>query len=272
MNKAFVVIILIIAGIVAGCSSTPNGIYSDGDMEDILYDYYKAKAMGENLPSDQQYKARLYVESVFRKYGTTEAEFDSSLVWYTSHPDDFIKIYKKLDERLSDELKEKGSQGNMLLGNIAGLQGDTTELWRGSQFCLLSSAVFSQKMNFYLPADTSFHQDDRFAWTFIVHVSGTGGGDLAASLCIRYENDSISGTTQRIYSSGPVSLNLNAAPNLKPKAIYGFIYKGSGMNMNNSGSPSIVLVDHFSLLRQHKQQTGRPSGTPSGNVKGVLSR
>src|SRR5215467_2628706 len=97
MNKALIVIITVVLCLVAGCSSTPNGVYSEGDMEDILYDYYKAKALGNNLPSDQEYKAALYLKAVFKKYNTTEAEFDSSLVWYTAHPDQFMDVYKKVD-------------------------------------------------------------------------------------------------------------------------------------------------------------------------------
>lgn len=271
MNKVFIVIISVILCIVAGCSSTPDGVFSKGDMEDILYDYYKAKAMGNNLPATEQYKAPLYVQSVFRKYHTTEAEFDSSLVWYTSHPDQFVDIYKNVDTRLSDELKNFAGGGNALAGNLGALQGDTTELWHASQFYLLSNAAFSHRMNFYLPADSGFHKEDRFAWSFVVHLpgSGAGGGSMTAALCIRYANDSIAGTTQSIYSPGPVSLMLDATPGLKIKAVYGFIYKSGGENGDTSTPYSIALVDRFSLLRQHKRlpKVGRSAAGDSTKVK-----
>lgn len=255
MNKVLIVIFSIFLCILAGCSSTPDGVYSESDMEDILYDYYKAKAMGNNLPLDEQYKASLYVQSVFKKYNTTEAEFDSSLIWYTSHPDEFRDVYKKVDERLGDELKNFAGGGNALIGNTFAFQGDTTELWNSAHFYLLSNTSFSRRMNFYLPADTSFHSEDKFAWSFTTHLpgSGAGGGSMTAALCIQYANDSISGTTQNIYSSGPLTLLLDAAPNMKIKAIYGFIYKAGGENGDTSTPYSIALIDRFSLVRQHKQ-------------------
>lgn len=266
MNKVLVVIISFVLCIVAGCSSTPDGVYSEGDMEDILYDYYKAKAMGSNLPSGQEYKAALYIQSVFRKHNTSEAEFDSSLVWYTAHPDQFMDVYKKVDARLGDDLKEfAGSGGNALAGNLPALQGDTTELWNAARFCLLSNTLFSHRMNFYMEADSTFHEEDRFAWSFVAHLpgSGAGGGSMTAALCIRYANDSIIGTVQSVYSSGPVMLMLDATPHLKIKAVYGFIYKSGGENGDTSMPYSLALLDHFSLLRQHKQLPKMGSG---GNV------
>ena len=40
---------------------------------------------------------------MLEKHGTTQAEFDSSLVWYTAHPQLFDKIYPKVIARLSAE-------------------------------------------------------------------------------------------------------------------------------------------------------------------------
>lgn len=250
MQKPLIAIVSVMMSVLIGCSSTPKGVFSEGDMEDILYDYYQAKAMGTNLPISEQYKASLYIQSVFRKYNTTEADFDSSLVWYTSHPDVFLRVYKKVDERLSDELKNKMSGNNLLSSNLTAMQGDTTELWNAPQFCLLSNAQFTHKMSFYLPADTSFRSDDRYAWSFNAHIAGTSDGNMTAALCVRYENDSIASTTQNIYSSGPVTLILAPTSILKPKAVYGFIYKDGDVLESQS---SIVLIDHFSLLRQHRQ-------------------
>jgi hypothetical protein len=43
--------------------------------------------------------ATLY-NSVFNKYGVTRAMFDSTMAYYTEHPDDFQKIYNKVTARL----------------------------------------------------------------------------------------------------------------------------------------------------------------------------
>ena len=70
--------------IVSACKvKRPDSVISESEMENLLYDYHIAKAMGENMPGGENYKKALYVEAVFKKYGTTEEVFDSSMVWYT---------------------------------------------------------------------------------------------------------------------------------------------------------------------------------------------
>ena len=51
----------------------PDFVLSDAKMEAVLYDYHIAKAMGEQLSYNESYKRVLYLESVFRKHGITEA-------------------------------------------------------------------------------------------------------------------------------------------------------------------------------------------------------
>ena len=45
----------------------------------------------------------LYYAQVLEKHGVTQAQFDSSLVWYTAHPKRFDKIYPKVRAELSAE-------------------------------------------------------------------------------------------------------------------------------------------------------------------------
>ena len=40
---------------------------------------------------------------VLEKHGITQAQFDSSLVWYTAHPRIFDKIYPRVVARLKEE-------------------------------------------------------------------------------------------------------------------------------------------------------------------------
>lgn len=72
-------------------------------MENLLYDYHIAKAMGDNLPYNENYKKVLYTDAVFNKYGTTKAVFDSSMVWYTRNMEVLAKVYEKVSKRLKTQ-------------------------------------------------------------------------------------------------------------------------------------------------------------------------
>ena len=89
---------------VAGCKvKRPSDVISESKMENLLYDYHVAKSMGDNLPYSENYKKALYIDAVFKKYGTTQAAFDSSMVWYTRNTEILSKIYDKVKKRLKDE-------------------------------------------------------------------------------------------------------------------------------------------------------------------------
>ena len=47
--------------------------------------------------------ADIYYAEVLEKHGVTQAQFDSSLVWYTAHPQLFDKIYPKVLAKLDAE-------------------------------------------------------------------------------------------------------------------------------------------------------------------------
>jgi hypothetical protein len=51
--------------------------------------------------------------SVFEKYGVTHTMFDSTMSFYSEHPDDFQKVYNKVTaklKRLEDELNAKQNE------------------------------------------------------------------------------------------------------------------------------------------------------------------
>lgn len=94
--------------LLVGCR--PRGVISDAKMRDVLYDLHRAdgaiQVAGYNYSHDQEVAG--YYKNVLDKHGITQAEFDSSLVWYTDNPQIFNKIYPKVVERLEadyDRLK-----------------------------------------------------------------------------------------------------------------------------------------------------------------------
>ena len=105
--------ICMLALAVAGCKvKRPNDVIPESKMESLLYDYHLAKSMGDNLPYSENYKKALYIDAVFKKYGTTQAVFDSSMVWYTRNTEVLSKIYEKAPEILKVQGSVIGTLGN----------------------------------------------------------------------------------------------------------------------------------------------------------------
>lgn len=86
-------------------SCRPKGILHSREMRDIIIDLHKTDALlfekGYRF-NEGEIKA-IYYSQVLEKHHTTQAQFDSSLVWYTAHPALFDKIYPKVLKELKDE-------------------------------------------------------------------------------------------------------------------------------------------------------------------------
>ena len=98
---------LFVLMLMLACKPTvPSEYIQPGEMEDILYDYHIAQAMSRtSVGSEADLNKQVYLDAVLKKYGISEADFDSSLVYYYSRADRFKEIYSHVSERLNDEAK-----------------------------------------------------------------------------------------------------------------------------------------------------------------------
>lgn len=87
-------------------SCRPKGILHSWEMRALLVDLHKTDALlqvkgmsGYNNAEERTY----YYAQVMEKHVVTQAEFDSSLVWYTAHPAIFDKIYPRVLKELQAE-------------------------------------------------------------------------------------------------------------------------------------------------------------------------
>ena len=86
--------------VLTGCR--PRGILSSRQMREVLVDLHKTDAIIQMQGigfRDNEIKDIYYAETL-EKHGVTQAQFDSSLVWYTAHPQFFNKIYPKVLKEL----------------------------------------------------------------------------------------------------------------------------------------------------------------------------
>jgi hypothetical protein len=74
-------------------------------MRDVLVDLHKTDALLQisGLQYGHDEAANIYYAMVLEQHGITQAQFDSSLVWYTAHPQLFDKIYPKVLAKLHAE-------------------------------------------------------------------------------------------------------------------------------------------------------------------------
>lgn len=257
-----VILFLLQMFIVAGCEiERPNNILSQGKMEDVLYDYHIARAMAGNLPPTETYKAQLYIDAVFKAHGITQAEFNTSLEWYSRNAEEMSKIYENVQKRLNAEISEANKFiASTISNSTSTASGDSIDLWTFSRTTRLNGDDMNNKLIFTITADSTFHERDAFEWS--VGFICTGSTDVmhaaTMTLSVRYMNDSTLTQTMPIMSSGLRQLRIQNDTLGMIREIRGFIYLPKG-------SPSVLLANVSSLKRYHAHRS-MPAKHASGTT------
>ena len=232
----------------------PDTVLSDDKMEAVLYDYHIAKAMGEQVPYNESYKRILYVESVYKKHGITEAQFDTSMVWFARHPEALRDIYEKVNQRLKTE-KEKIDDLIAKRDHKPKMSkpGDSIDVWAWQRTYRLTGMPLNSRIWFTLPSDTNFYDRDTLRWR--MRFSREHGASLlddtlyapVMSLQVLYEGDSMRYDMQRIRKPGEYVLSVWADSLGKIKEVGGFVY----YSRPQASSGGVWLIDGVKLMRYH---------------------
>ena len=254
--------ILLLACCLTACQvRRPEKVLQDAKMEDVLYDYHIAKAMGEEARYDEHYKQALYIESVFRKHGITQSDFDTSMVWFSRHPELLSKIYEKVNTRLKAE--RDGIDHLIALRDNKpkeSLPGDSINVWAWQPVYRLTGMPLNNKMVFVLPADSNFRDRDTLRWNvrFRFHGSSALNDDVPTdsayaplmAMQILYEkNDTVVDAIRKVRGAGVETISLYADTLGKIKEVRGFIYYPEQRTLRS------VLADRISLMRYHAKDS-----------------
>lgn len=239
-------------GLLIGCSlliacgrHIPKDVILPDKMEEILYDYHLSISMSDNIPYEDNYKKKSYQNFVFQKHGITEAEFDSSMVWYTRNTELLADIYTNLSQRFS---KQRDYIENFLEArkenDFVSMPGDTVDVWPYKSLYWLTDNRFNNQFVFKINPDSNFHVKDAFLWkanyTFIAK------GNVTMALNILYDNDSVVGLSKQITQSGTDSIYLCPDSANTIRSLNGFIHLTS-----DSTSHGSVIINDISLIKYH---------------------
>ena len=247
---------LFILWLAVACTPTvPSQYIQPDEMEDILYDYHVAQAMSKTTGSDNyEYNKHLYIGAVLKKYGLSEAEFDTSLVYYYSRADKFHEIYAHVSDRLNEEAKLLGaSMGDISRYSQYSATGDTANIWSDVSDALLIPRPTQNRFDFTIKVDTTFHLGDSFMFQFISeYLYQTGSKDAVVCIVTKYEGDSILQTANHVSVAGLTQIRVPANNKKKLKEMSGFIYLNDGGDI--SETRKMMYISQLQLIRFHSKE------------------
>lgn len=246
------VAVMLVAATVLSCREDKVKVMSQGKLEDVLYDYHLADAMAHttNVAPDE-YDA--YLDAVLEKHGITRVEFDSSMVYYMKYADKMLDVYKHLSDRMNNEARLQGIDGNGLFAGDV-MTGDTTNIWNAEKARVFSDKGGENIMRFRLTADSTYHKGDRLTLAFktdFLYQDGARNG--YAALSVRFSNDSVVTRTASMSTSTTYKLDVSDDQRLGIKEIRGFIMqrKSNVKTDRNNHTLRMLVVSDIRLVKMH---------------------
>lgn len=261
MSKSLSFITLLVLMLLVSCKpGVPNKYIQPGKMEDILYDYHLAEGLTarSNSLNDSatNLTLRAYQLAILEKYKVSEAQFDSSMVYYMRHTERFHTIYENLETRMNKELVALGGAGKDMYDDNLSANGDTVNIWTEERsFVFTPTIPFNQK-SFYIKADTTFHKGDVLSLNLdaqFIYQDGTRNGNVM--LAVRFANDSVAYQMTHISSSSKYTLQVRDYKRLGIKEIRGFFFLSNSAYMQQSSTTlQILFIQNVRLIRMHEQE------------------
>ncbi len=255
--RFFIFSFLVFSLFLSACApGTPSQYIQPDDMEDLLVDYHKARALAHSDaigPDSVAYYEALYIRAVLRDHGVSQEHFDSSFVYYYSRADRFDDIYKRVAERLDDQALILGaSEGD--IGKYAALNanGDTANIWKERPAAMMMPIPPYNRWEFSLEGDTTYRRGDVFLLQFVsdfVYQDGARNG--VAYLSVTYDNDTTVSRNIHFTSSGISQLRFDANVDSDIRRVRGFFYLDGGSDQ--STTTRLLFLSNVQLIRFHKK-------------------
>ena len=250
MKRHIDIIFVLLLFLFVSCKKQPEGVLSENRMVDLLVDVHKSEAvmaLNYNKFSNDE-KKRAVREAVFMRHNTTQAEFDSSLVWYGNHIDKYMGVYDRVIERLNkenEEVKLLIAQDN---SQILTRQGDTVDIWKQERDYIFDARKGENLLTFDITTDENFARNDRFLLN-IHTINPPANGDKAhVYLAIRHNKQNIHYNYATIENSGWTTLKIQSDSVTDLSVIYGYILLPQRYDRH------VMYVDSIELIRIHEKK------------------
>lgn len=222
-------------------------------MADLIADLQLADAYIESHSADFDTDSSKLVlkQSVFKKHGITQQDYDSSLVWYAHNMEDYTRAYDKAIGKLKskyDKLDATGAEGPsemMAEGPAAGMpqpgeiprgprsggpsrlsklntdaKADSFDLWQGPRSYMLTQGSRRGFITFDVPPDEGKQKGDRYQLTYLLNRCGN---EFKVCLAVDYTDGATSQVARGTTSDGWVTVDLQSDSSRQVRRIYGYV-------------------------------------------------
>lgn len=250
-------IVVLLATLVASCSSTPDNVLSKSDMADLLVDINIGESITEmNFREyDNDSVKKVLRQSILSAHGVTSEEYDRSIEWYGHNIEKYQEVYEEVIHRLEKRIAEEKVNGSRDDGQQAAVpvvaeqssfEGDSIDVWTQPRSYVFAQNISSEYVTFNLARDANSKAGDVYTLRFKALNSNR---PIKCAIVATYDNATTDIATNDGLSFGDESapadyqsVKLRTSPDKTAAKVFGFIYV-------KTVGPERVRIGDISLVR-----------------------
>ncbi len=243
MNKLFKTAVAAVAILVVACNRVPDGVIKPEAMARLMADIRVAEAVVNVNGSDYRNRATREAlrKAVMERHGVTEAEFDSSLVWYGHNLGRYQDVTDRSIEILEERLEIAGSKATAAAMSVA---GDSVDVWEKPRIYTFNEKSPTRYLTFSMETDRNWESGDVYTWRarFVVPPE-----KAEWAITAHYDDGAVEMLQSTVKSSAPGKQEITFFTDSTRRADY----ISGWMLIEQSGHRPVVL-DSVSLVRRRK--------------------
>lgn len=229
-----------------GCNKLPDNVLDKKEMTALLVDIHKGESVVEMqrgyYPTDSMKK--MVKQSILQRHGVSQAQLDTSFVWYGNHIEDYIEIYDEVISNLEGELRTvKGRKG----ASPIFAEGDSIDIWPLSHTYKLAEKDSLQNIVFKIDKDSTWKHGDNYMLQFKLMNSRQNVPKVKAVVYADYEDGRVEFRPTSSVSRNWVKVRLVTDSLVKPSVVYGSI-------SYDFEPGEVVYMDSVSLVRTRNRK------------------
>lgn len=241
--KSRYTILLFVLVFLTTCSKVPEHILSEKKMQEVITDMHIAEgiiASDYTRYNNDSIKKVLY-KSVFSKHNITQADYDSSLIWYAKNLDIYLQVYDRARVDLEQRIKDLG---DVQAKASPSSNQDSIDIWpRRTTLELTPKALFNGVV-FDISPDVNYSSGSSFVLGMKVWGISKGMKHYPEVRMSIDQGDTIIATNKKVDSDGYKELIIKSLPTKQVKRVYGSI------RLDNTDTTYFkIYVDSLNLMK-----------------------
>lgn len=237
------------------CQNRPKNVMNQNDMVEFLTELHKLDgSLVVNSYTTSEPKAnRLYYNALFKKYGITKADFDSSMVWYVHNPKRFSKIYSKVVDNLTQFEKDVNDRKFHPIDSVA-LRNQEKDIWNGKYQYIVNKDTSAFSVDYRID-NQQLQWSDSYTLSFRMRVFAPDSiVNNSIVMRINYANRASDSIVAKLYPDSILrkyKLTLAARYQDSIVSITGLLLKNNSNKVKMLAKiDSIKFIRHFDELAQ----------------------